>query len=364
MLTTRLVPLCARALALAAPLTITACVGSPFWQAPTNDQPMPPSPGGVPPGDNGVPPGDDGVPPTDDGVDPACPPVGGISYQRPRPNVMLLVDRSGSMAEPDACGEATCPSKWQTLLALGGYLNDIKGHARLGLSVYPAPGESGCGVSGGVLVPLSDAPDIDQQILNAVMSIGPDGRTPIPEALDEAALSGGLDDATRDNVVVLLTDGQPNCACSNSPDCERERAVEAVERLADRAVPIKVDVVGFGSAAAASDTLAAMAAAAGTAPNDPAGYFQAANIEELIARLYQVAASLAPCRFNLDEVPAAGDLKVWLDDALVPPCTTEQCDAGYSYDESAGVVELQGASCAAIRDGACHNVWFDTTASE
>ncbi|MBI1947705.1 MAG: hypothetical protein HYS27_18600 [Deltaproteobacteria bacterium] len=358
MLTTRLVSLCARALALAAPLTITACPGSPFWQSPTNDPPLPPVSG------DDVPQPTDDVPPGDDVAAPACPPVGGISYERPRPNVMLLVDRSGSMAEPDACGEATCPSKWQTLLALGGYLNDIKGHARLGLSVYPAPGETGCGVSGGVLVPLSDAPDIDQQILDAVMSIGPDGRTPIAEALDEVALAGGLDDPGRDNVVVLLTDGQPNCACTGNADCERERAVEAVERLADRTVPIKVDVVGFGSGAAASDTLAAMAAAAGTAPPDPVGYFQAANIEELIARLYQVAAGLAPCRFNLDEAPAAGDLKVWLDDALVPPCTTETCDAGYTYDENAGVVELQGASCAAIRDGACHNVWFDTVASE
>ena len=238
----------------------------------------------------------------------SCPAVGGISYERPRPNVMLLVDRSGSMAEPGACDDATCPSKWQQLLALAPYLEDIKSHARLGLSVFPSSGTDGCGVSAGVQVPLSDAPNVDEQILNAVAGLAPDGRTPIASALDEVSFAGGLDDPSRDNVVVLLTDGQPNCACNGDAACEQQAAVEAVQRLRGLNVPIRLNVVGFGSGAEeASETLSAMAVAAGTAIPGPVSYFQAGTIEELGVKGYE---------------------KVRVRSALPvsPPCSTMPCE--------------------------------------
>jgi hypothetical protein len=49
-----------------------------------------------------------------------------------------------------------------------------------------------------------------------------------------------------------------------------------------------------------------------------------------------------------------------MDDVEVPACSGEPCDEGYTYDPTAGVVEMQGASCAALRDGGEHHVWFDT----
>ncbi len=300
----------------------------------------------------------------DDAVDAAppnqCPGAGGIEYQQPAPNVLLLVDRSGSMGEPGACATSTCPTKWQQLLALGSYLGDVKTRARLGMNVFPAPGDPGCGVSSEPLVPISQAPDVDQQILQAVATVGPGGRTPIAAALDEIGDSGLLDDATRDNVVVLLTDGMPNCACEDDGECERDAAVAAVTALRNRAVPIRVDVVGFGySADTASDTLSAMAVAAGTDLPGEVKYFRAGTIEELIARLYQVAAGLAPCRFSLDDRPPPAELVVHLDDTEVAACENAPCGAGYVYQEAQGMVELYGASCAAIRDGQCHQVWFE-----
>jgi hypothetical protein len=161
---------------------------------------------------------------------------------------------------------------------------------------------------------------------------------------------------------VLLTDGLPNCTCDNDAQCEQDEAVAAVERLRNLPVPIKLDVVGFGeSAAVAADTLSAMAVAAGSDIDGPVEYFRAETIEELIGRLYQIAAGLAPCRFNLDDLPPAEDLVVHLDDGVVAPCTDVECAAGYTYDRDGGYVELEGASCAAIRDGACHSEWFETT---
>lgn len=310
---------------------------------------------------------DDGVlvvEPVDPVVDPApaCPGVQGIAYEQPRPNVMLLVDRSGSMSAPGTCSEGACPSKWNQLLALGGYLEDVKAHATLGLTVFPDLEGDACGASAGTLVPLSDAADVDSQILAAVSRTAPGGRTPIAAALDALGRSGTLDDPDRENIIVLLTDGQPNCTCANEEvACEEASAVAAVSRLASRDVPIKVDVVGFGSSAtAASQTLSAMATAAGTALPGPVAYFEAETVEQLIGYLYQIAAGLAPCRFQLDELPEPENLVVHLDDAEVPVCTTTPCTAGYVYDRPRGEVELQGDSCQAIRDGACHSVWFES----
>ena len=217
------------------------------------------------------------------------------------------------------------------------------------------------GVADGLMVPLSDAPDISEQILEVLSSLAPNGRTPIAAALDEVATFGGLNDPSRDNILVLLTDGEPNCSCTEGDTvCEHDEAVAAVQRLANAEVPVLVDVIGFGdSATEAGATLSAMAVAGGTALPGEVKYFEARTIEELIARLMQLTAAAAPCRFALDELPAPEDLRVHLDDGVVEACTSEPCSSGYLYDLDNGVVELQGDSCQALRDGQCHDVWFE-----
>jgi hypothetical protein len=270
---------------------------------------------------------------------------------------MLLIDRSGSMAEPSACGMPSCPSKWEELLGLGAYLAEAKSLARLGLAMFPSPEENGCGVTTSLRVPLSEAPDVDEQILRETMRVSPGGRTPVALAIDEMARVAGLDDPGRNNVLLVLTDGKPNCVCAaDEPVCERDAAVAAVTRMRSRPVAVDIDIIGFGESAHEADaTLTAMAIAAG---DDR--YYQADTIEDLIGTLYEVAIRNVPCVFHLDEWPEPEQLVVWKDGAEVPACTTDPCEEGYAYDPTAGVVELMGASCAALRDGETHRVWFET----
>jgi len=269
---------------------------------------------------------------------------------------MLLVDRSGSMAEPVDCGEARCPSKWEQLLGLQVYLTEAKQVANLGLSVFPSPDYNGCSVTNSVLVPLSGAPDVDDRMMAAIAEVLPGGRTPAAAALDQMRLNGGLDARDRDNTVVILTDGRPNCSCDDSdPDCERNEAVDAVLRLENSDPPIDVDVIGFGTSALdAQETLAAMAEAAG---DDR--YYQSDTIEDLIGTLAEISVAKMPCTFYLDEWPEADQLIVWMDGEQVPVCTQDPCQAGYTYDPSQGIVDFHGDSCAALRDGERHQVWFD-----
>lgn len=280
----------------------------------------------------------------------------GIRHHAVKANVMLLVDRSGSMAEPADCGLANCPSKWEQLLSLGVYLSEAKELANLGLAVFPSPEGNGCSVSPCVLVPLSDDPDVDEQIMDAVARVTPGGRTPVAAALDELRLVGGLDDRERDNTVVVLTDGRPNCSCAdNDVDCERDAAVRAVERLENSDPPVDIDVIGFGTSAQdAHDTLLAMALAAGDE-----NYYQSDTIEDLIGTMYEIGIKNAPCTFYLDEWPEPDRIIVWMDSVQVPPCQAEPCESGYTYDPSAGIVEFHGATCAGLRDGEQHHVWFD-----
>jgi hypothetical protein len=280
----------------------------------------------------------------------------GIKYNPVKANVMLLVDRSGSMAEPADCGLASCPSKWEQLLSLGAYLAEASQLACLGLAVFPSPEYNGCEVSGGILVPLSCDSDVDERIMDAVARVVPGGRTPVASALDELRLFGGLDDPERDSTVVILTDGKPNCACGiGDVACERDEAVAAVLRLENSDPPVDIDVIGFGaSAREAHDTLYAMAQAAGDE-----NYYQSDTIEDLIGTMYQIGAGKTPCTFYLDEWPEPDRLIVWMDDVQVPPCQTDPCESGYTYDQSEGVVEFHGTTCAALRDGERHHVWFD-----
>lgn len=283
-------------------------------------------------------------------------PEGQIAASAVKPNVLLLIDRSCSMAEPSDCGEASCPSKWQELLALSAYLREAKDLARLGAAFFPADG-SACNAGTSLDVPLSEAPNVDEQITNAARATRPGGQTPIAAALDAIGNLGVLEDPDRDNILLLLTDGRPTCGCADrDPACERDVAVSAVERLVARSIHVDLDVIGFSASARdAQDTLTAMAQAAG----DDA-YYQADSIEALIGTLYEVSVNNVPCKFLLDELPEPERLIVWKDGEQVPACTADPCADGYVYDRDAGTVELQGDACAAMRDGESHNVWFET----
>ena len=288
--------------------------------------------------------------------------TGGISFGVNRPNVMLVVDRSGSMlgfSDP-LCVGASCTNKWQELVGLSSYLGDVKDRSRLGLTLFPAPGAGVCGARDGTVVPMSEAPDADQQVIDALIANPPGGGTPVAVTLDELRYSGTLDDPERDNFIVLLTDGMPSCACGpNDPACEKSAAVMAVEDLVAMNGTLELYVIGFGASigTAAGDVLATMAQAAGTAlPGPGPAWFQANSIEELLAMLQGLTARMQPCDFLLDDAPA-GELLVVLDGVELTRCSGA-CSEGYIYEETRLRVSFRGASCETLRDGQDHEVLF------
>jgi hypothetical protein len=269
-----------------------------------------------------------------------------------KPNFMLLVDKSGSMDQPvdptipachvggingplcgdpqklNLCDTTQCPTRWSELTkALDQYITGFPLIGRYGLSLFPEPETSGgCGpttkqtsalptTASDDDTTLQGAADSTRAALDAILSSNPQGPTGTGGGTPTAASLAFLGtvpelttDKTRDQIVILFTDGLPNCdaaladvagtvacQCTFGPaldDCgpaippfpgagclDVDNSVKAVQFLAN--AKVQTYVVGFGSeagAASARDTLQRIAVAGnvrfprvcpGTPPNQP-----------------------------------------------------------------------------------------------
>ena len=303
-----------------------------------------------------------------------------------KPNLMLLLDTSGSMTLPadasdpdckvagttapnDLCGQTTnppcdvskCPTRWSELrIAMSSFLNSSGSIARVGLTTYPASlGTSAtqCAASTAVRIPIPQVDDADTNLLQTTANQiakeildkpingqgGPAGGTPTSESLKFVSNLTELHGTDRDDFVLLLTDGLPNCnannptggtdacrctqtTCSGPLGClDKDASVAAVTELRTQK-QIRTIVIGFGAETAAGagpETLNAMAEAGGFArscASDPTAcgagdtcepvsklcgrrFYQAANQAELANALREIINKVGttdPCLLRLD----------------------------------------------------------------
>ncbi len=277
-----------------------------------------------------------------------------LAFNRPKPNLMILEDKSGSMANAITPGGV---SKMDVLKqVMGDFLTSNPTVARVGLTKFP---NSSCIPSTGsdVLgdVPPGSAGDADSiltaasQAANAALqTLTPEGGTPTAGSLqflhDNPTL---VADPARENFVLLLTDGLPNCnnaldgtSCvctstpNNSPPCpnfdclDNLAVVSAISGLKNER-SIKTIVIGFGGdvvGGIAQTTLQAMAEAGGfvrkcpntnqsCGANNPCNlgtalcskqYFEATDGQALADALAEIGNSLTQesCRYTLVDVPS------------------------------------------------------------
>ncbi|MCY1045308.1 adventurous gliding motility lipoprotein CglB [Corallococcus sp. bb12-1] len=328
-----------------------------------------------------------------------------IAARGSKPDVMLLVDTSGSMTKPvepekivngvkvchgqDArgqdyicdedlpCDTSVCPTRWSELqAAMAPFLAESGKLVRFGLTTYPAPitsatptvaqlcAAASAGESVRVQIPTTLDADADllahannlNTILQAIPNGGanrPRGGTPTSGSL---AFTGSLlttDPKERPQIIILLTDGLPNCnadneynggknpqecACTVVPTThclvedsayyqrgclDKNASVAAVQSL--KAREISTIVIGFGaetSAGAGPQVLNEMARAGGFARECRAdldcgagdtcdvsakrcgrAFYQAGNQVELAAALKAISEKIKreePCYIPLD----------------------------------------------------------------
>ena len=234
-----------------------------------------------------------------------------------KPDVMILLDRSGSMLQPidkTAAGcpvgcnvttgpcPANCPTRIGAMrLAMANFLGASGTVARYGLTLFPS--DAVCGATLSVASQVSSSNDVASElqlkaneISSDVVSLTPGGGTPTGASLRFLTTYAPLQDAQRSDYVLLLTDGLPNCnaanpnTCTNAAACQctlsactagafcatgcldQTDTVSAINEL--RAKQIRTIVLGFGGDAisgAAASTLNAMAEAGGSPRACPSG---------------------------------------------------------------------------------------------
>lgn len=283
-----------------------------------------------------------------------------LAFNQPKPNLMLLVDKSGSMSDLVVPGDPGSGTKITVLQqVMGEFLvpnvpDAGPPVARVGLARFP---NQDCvpTTSSDVLAPLppADAGDAASVLENAAVaantalqSLTPGGGTPTQASLQFIASNiSELSDPSREDFVLLLTDGLPNCndnlnfltcTCTSSPappcmsneDClDKTATVAQVQSM--RAAGIRTIVIGFGAdvlGSIAQDTLEAMAEAGGFVrkcpnTNQSCGtgndcvlatglcseqFFQATDEDALSASLAEIGNTLTQtaCVYNLEEVPS------------------------------------------------------------
>jgi hypothetical protein len=315
-------------------------------------------------------------------------------------NVLLVIDKSGSMKDP-----LGGTSRWNAMkMALAAALDKVKGTMSFGLEFFPngTSDQQACEVPAGeaaIVLPIGSGSGTVPQIVQAFDTNHPAGGTPTAAALARAYdyfTAGAGKSLTGDRFVLLATDGGPNCnpsltcgtaTCTlNLDDAQRScgprladgsaanccdakipngpsnclddsTTVAQIGRLA--AANVKTFVVGIAGTEAYAKSLDQFAAAGGVAnPDAPPSYFavtEAGGVAGLTAVFSKITTRLiTTCRLQLQSVPPDTMLlNVSVDGAVVPSGTD-----GWHLDMSTTppTVVLDGSTCAKVQMNGANSV--------
>lgn len=261
-------------------------------------------------------------------------------------DVLLVLDRSGSMnysidencsCDPTAnpkvvCADTThCQTRWASLAtALDTTLSDAF-FLRWGLKLFASPNADACRVTSGVEVPPTA--NAAQAIHSVIAAVTPAGETPTAAAITTAAayLDSQADSGVK--IIVLATDGQPNCAGFSGSVYEDDvDGTRDAIALAFKAGYL-VYVIGIGTNV---DNMDAFAQAGGTG-----SHYAVQSTADLTRALASIS-KVATCTFVLAAAPFdPSHTMVYLDKNPVP----QNASDGWTFGANTQTVLLHGSAC-------------------
>lgn len=265
--------------------------------------------------------------------------------------LLLVQDRSGSMREmaPNAAGR----SKWdEVTAAVGDVIGQTQASIFWGLTLYPMPPGSSCGVPTQAQVEpaLNSASAITAAFTQFSSQTGRGG-TPTSGAVKFATSYMQSRTTTNPKFMLLATDGLPNCKTGQGgrgdADQDPDGAVAAVAAAAAAGFP--TFVVGIALDATAGETLNRMAEAGGK-PRTGATekYYAVNNRDDLVAALGAIAGQVGSCTFQLaGEPPDPANVVVDVGGMRVPQSPTD----GWSFGAGNRSVTLNGSWCDKVKNG-------------
>ncbi len=294
-----------------------------------------------------------------------------LATDRVIPNIMVIVDRSGSMRRDfegdcpflgDGCPSSGTPnpgfdeSRWESvedaLVGPNGLVRRLDSIARFGLTLYWKPGEDPPSMSDGAMCASTDgvsfSPSLDNAdpIAASFADNSPSGFTPTAEAIE--AVTSSLTNTPPPEgptVYLLATDGAPN-GCDEDGDAgDRNNSVDAVERAFNLGIETFVLGVNF------DDSHLQDLANAGQGVGSGATLWTADSVSELQADLEQIVVQNIPCTVSLSDgiidIEKACEGTVRLNGELL---TCNQAERGWQAVDGS-TIELTGSACQDWRGG-------------
>jgi hypothetical protein len=260
------------------------------------------------------------------------------TLERLPPEILLVLDRSGSMRQP-VPGSGT--DRWtETTAALDDVLKQTSAGVSWGLKNFPTT--SACNVSAAVEVPV--APTNYAAVGGAIKATLPNadtGGTPTGAAMRSATAFMKTLQSKNPKYIVLATDGEPTCS-----DMPLPAITEAV------AAGFRTFVVGIATAGTGAHATLNDMAVAGMEPRaDPATrYYAVSNRQDLVGALTQITQRVTNCTFPLDKAPPSrDDVAVNIGGKRVARDQNRQ--NGWDYGAGDRAVQLYGPACDMVKTG-------------
>jgi hypothetical protein len=295
------------------------------------------------------------------------------------PNVYFVLDASGSMSTPVSARSTRYDRVRDAAIGL---VRDLGPLINVGAAVFPldATEAEPCRTGAEVFPVTPGSPTIGDDTdgdttvrFRAATDLLPIGGTPTAATLTR--LRQPLSELPGKTIVLLATDGGPNCnvsarcdadecidniegrcdagvnccAPSGNPgpgDCiDRSTTVAAIAALA--ALGVDVYVIGIPGSETYGDVLDEMALAGGAPQFVSPFYYKVDNLDTLGGVLAKIASVVVSCDFDLvDPPPEQGETNVYEDSALVPYDAVD----GWIW-KTHSVVELRGDACQRLKSG-------------
>lgn len=273
------------------------------------------------------------------GPDANCPGVNFTAMQV-IPTVHLLIDRSGSMGDSFGGGGSRYQAMHDALVGSTGVVAQLQAKVNFGASLYSS--DNPCPR---LYNTAARTTNNYSQVKQLIESMGPNGNTPTPPAIDAtvASFAANPPPAGSPPIIVLATDGLPN-SCGGS-DTQSE-SIQAARNA--YAAGIRLFILGI--AGVNDGFLQSMAnAGQGVQPSQPnATYYTANSPQDLQMAFQQIIGGVVSC-----ELMISGTVDV--DQAQGGIVTLNGMNLTYGTDwdlVSGNTIRLLGAACDQLKSSA------------